>query len=197
MHRLSAAAIIPAIVLLWPLLGTAQENALTLEQTLALARERAPTILSARARIDEARGRLTGASVLLRDNPVVETAVGPRTSERGTFLDTDVGVHQTFELGGRRSARIAGGQAGVDRATAGSDDAARRLLRDVAVTFYRALYAQERLRLAATTEDVAVEVVRIAERRRQAGDVAALDVNLGRTALARARSDRRAAEAIQ
>jgi outer membrane protein, heavy metal efflux system len=197
MHPLSAAALIAAIVLLSSEPGTAQEEALTLEQALALARVRAPAILSARVRTAEARARLTGASVLLRENPLVETAVGSRTSGRGTFVDADVGIQQTFELGGRRGARIAGAEAGVDRAVAGSDDAALRLLRDVAIAFYRALWAEQRLRLATAAEGAGADVVRIAERRRQAGDMTALDVNVARTALARARSDQQAAEAIR
>jgi cobalt-zinc-cadmium efflux system outer membrane protein len=197
MYRLSAAALVAAIVMLRPQLCTAQENALTLDQALTLARERAPTLLSARIRIDEARGRLVGASVLLHENPLVEAAAGPRNSERGRFLDTEIGIHQTFELGGRRGARVAGAEAGVARAVAESEDAARRLLRDVAVAFYRALYAEERLRLATAAEGVAEEIVRIAEQRHQAGDVPLLDVNVSRAALARARSDHQAAEATR
>jgi cobalt-zinc-cadmium efflux system outer membrane protein len=138
-----------------------------------------------------------GVSALLRDNPVVETAVGPRYSDRGDFLDADLGVSQTFELGGRRSARVAGAEAGVTRAVAGSEDAARRLLRDVAVAFLRTIHAEEELRLASEAEGVATEIASAAERRHQAGEVARLDVNVARAALARVRSGIRAAEAAK
>src|SRR2546426_12647790 len=74
MNRLLRAAVIAATLLCWPCLGVSQDAVLTLDQALARARERAPSILSAKARIDEARGRLAGASVLLRDNPLIETA---------------------------------------------------------------------------------------------------------------------------
>jgi hypothetical protein len=47
------------------------QEPLTLEQTLDRARERAPLILAAQDRVEEARGRLLGAKVLLRDNPVL------------------------------------------------------------------------------------------------------------------------------
>src|SRR5262245_27270531 len=145
----------------------AQDLVLTLDRALALARSRSPTLLSARARIDEARGRLAGASVLLRDNPVVEGAVGPRFSDRRTLVDADIGVHQVFEMGGRRDARIAGAEAQVAQASAGSDDAARRLLRDVARSFLIALHAAGRLRLSVESEDIAMELLRSAERRFQ------------------------------
>jgi len=55
----------------------AAEEALTLESVLARARAQAPSIVSARARIEEARARVRGASVL-RENPVLEAAVGHR-----------------------------------------------------------------------------------------------------------------------
>src|SRR5262245_32813489 len=86
---------------------------LTFEQALAMARERAPRVAVARARIDEARGRLAGAQVRFRDNPVVDASAGPRKLETDTVTDYEFGVSQTFEVGNRRAARIAGAEAGV------------------------------------------------------------------------------------
>jgi cobalt-zinc-cadmium efflux system outer membrane protein len=160
-----------------------------------MARDRAPGIVSARTRIDEARGRLAGASVLLRENPVLESSAGRRSSAGGSFVDADLGLSQTFELGGRRGSRIAGAEAGVARAEAASEDASRRLLSDVAGAFLRVLAAEEQVRLARQNEGVATEIHRIAERRLQAGDIPQLDVRLAQSALSRARSDVRAAEA--
>jgi cobalt-zinc-cadmium efflux system outer membrane protein len=151
---------------------------LTLEQALALARERGPRILSAGARIEEARGRLAGASTLLRENPVLEAGAGRRYSDDGDTLEAAVGLHQTFELGGQRRARIAGAEAGFERAGAARDDSLRRLLQEVAVAFYGTLHADESLRLATSAEGLAAEVARIAERRHRAEDVV-LDVNAG------------------
>jgi outer membrane protein, heavy metal efflux system len=173
----------------------AQETTLTLERALDMARTRAPVILSARARIEEARGRLKGASVLFQQNPSIEAEAGPRLSSPNHFTDMDVALMQEFELGGRRKARIAGAEAGVARETADSGEATRRLLREVASSFSRALAAQERVRLLATAETLAQEFLQIAERRYRAGDVAILEVNLSRTSLARARAERRVAVA--
>jgi cobalt-zinc-cadmium efflux system outer membrane protein len=119
---------------------------MTLDQALAHARTRAPQILAAQDRILEARGRLTGASVLLQENPLIESSIGPRYSPNGDATDYDVTLSQPFELGSRRSARIAGARAGVERETAASRDVARRLLRDVSVALVRGLAAKERLR---------------------------------------------------
>jgi len=183
------------VFLLLPTWSSGQETTLTLEQALALARTRAPVVLSARARIEEARGRLKGASVLFQQNPTIETEAGPRFSKPNNFTDVDVAVTQETELGGRRKARMAGAQAGIDKEVASSDEATRRLLREVASSFSRALAAQERVRSLTTAEKLAQEFLQIAERRYRAGDAAILEVNLSRTSKARARAELRVAAA--
>mgnify|MGYP000474704210 CR=1 FL=1 len=172
-----------------------QENALTLDQVLEVARKRAPIVIAARARIEEARGRYQGAAVRLRNNPVVEMEAGPRTRSGDRTADLDVVFGQDFELGGRRKARIAGAEAGIDRETAFSNDVLRRLLRDVAIAFYRALAGQERIRILAMTDDVANEFLRTAERRYEAGEIPILEVNLARTSAARVRAELKTASA--
>jgi len=68
-----------SIALIGPTASAAQES-LTLEQALERAREGSPSVLAARARIEEARARLAGASLLLRENPELEAAAGGRSS---------------------------------------------------------------------------------------------------------------------
>lgn len=171
------------------------QQAMTLEQALDRARTRAPQILAAQDRIDEARGRLKGASVLLQENPTVETSAGPRYSPNGDTTDYDITLSQPFELGGRRNARIASAQAGVERETAASRDVARRLLRDVSVAFVRGLAAKERLSLAQQSSTLADELFQSMNRRYQSGDVPILDVNLARNSAARSRAEVRSAQA--
>ena len=174
---------------------TRAQQSMTLDQALARARTRAPQIVAAEDRIYEARGRLTGASVLLQENPVIESSTGPRYSPNGDTTDYDITLSQPFELGGRRNARIAGAQAGVERETATSRDVARRLLRDVSVAFVRGLAAKERLSLAQASSKIAAELFQSMTRRYQAGDVPVLDVNLARNNAARSRAEVRAAQA--
>jgi len=197
MSYLLVAVVVAVVTCALPPTSSAVDRTLTLEQALALARERAPVLVSARARIDEASGRLRGASTLLRENPVVEGWAGPRTTP-GEDQTTDLrfGLAQTFHLGGERGARIAGANADRARTIAASEQATLDLLRDVATAFYRVLYAGERLRLATEAESLSVDVVRIAERRYQTGDVARLDVNLARTALSRARAEVHSAASV-
>jgi outer membrane protein, heavy metal efflux system len=166
-----------------------QGNAISLRQALDWARQRAPLILSARARIEEARGRLAGAVVRFRDNPLLEFDAGPRFINQGRILDMNVGVSQNFELGGRRSARIAGAEAGIAEETANSDDATRHLLRDVANAFLRCLWAQERLALLKSSEQLATDLLQTSQKRYDSGDIPILQLNLAKTSAIRANSE--------
>ena len=120
--------------------------------------------------------------------------MGPRHTEVGTLTDLDVGFAQLFETGGQRAARIAGAEAGIARETAAADEARRLALRAVALAYLRTLYAQERIELLRGSETVAADVMTVADRRNAAGDIAVLDVNIAKIALARARAARLAAE---
>lgn len=182
-------------MLVFPRWVLAQDDVKTLEEVLEIARRRAPLILSARARIEEAKGRLRGASIRFQQNPAIEADGGPRFSSGGKTADVDLSVSQDFELGGRRKARIAGAEAGVDREAATAQDATRRLLREVAAAFLRGLAAQESVRLLSETERIASDFLRVAERRFEAGDIPVLEVNLARTSAARARAAVRIASA--
>jgi cobalt-zinc-cadmium efflux system outer membrane protein len=71
----------------------------------------------------------------------------------------------------------------------------RDALRAAASAYFRSLHATERIRLLRRSEELAADVHSIADRRFRAGDIAVLDVNIARAALARVRADLEAAEA--
>lgn len=171
------------------------DEVLTLDQALTRARERAPSVLSARARIEEARARLGAASRLLRENPEIEAAAGKTISGADPQTKVDAGLIQNFQIGGRRSARIGAARSELDAAIAGGENQLREASRDVAVTFFRALESQKRVTLAADAEKIAEDVLDLAWRRHEAGDAALLDVNLARVAASRARTETQAARA--
>ena len=167
---------------------------LTLADAYQRAREAAGAIRAGEARVEEARGRLIAARAL-RDDPSLDAALGRRGTVSGapepsSRSDFDVGVGQTFELGGKRAGRIGAATAAVDREIASSADVTRRLLREVGGQFYEAVRTGERARFAAASERAAEELLRVARVRLQHGDVAVLDVNLAETVLARAKASR-------
>jgi cobalt-zinc-cadmium efflux system outer membrane protein len=166
----------------------ATAQTLTFDAALSQARANAPQLMAARARIDEARARLLGASARFRDNPVFDIDAGPRRGASQTW-DISAGFGQVFETGGQRGARIAGAEAEIVAASAGADEALRLLTREVAIAYVRAVAAQERRRLLADAEASANQLLQASQRRYEAGDIAALDLNLTRIAAARARAE--------
>lgn len=161
---------------------------ITYDDALALARERAPALTAARARIGEAESELEAASVW-PFNPEVAASAGPRDAPDGTITDWWVGVEQRFELGGRRDLRRRAARAGITAASARTDDARRRLVRDVSLAFVSALYWGRRVSLAEENVRLAEGVARIAKRRHEVGDVGGLDESVSALAELRARSD--------
>ena len=107
--------------------GAAQEgNTLTFEEALTLARERAPIVRAARARIEEARGRLDSASVRLRGNPILEGNAGRRTAAGEEFTELEVGLTQGLGAVGWRRDRMAGAEAGLSSEIATSEEVPKR-----------------------------------------------------------------------
>jgi cobalt-zinc-cadmium efflux system outer membrane protein len=177
--------------------AAAQVRTWTLTDVLARARAQAPQIVSARLAVDEARGQVLGASVRHQSNPDLNLQLGYRNGERGRFADLQVGVRQTLDPGPRRTARMDGANALVEQGTAGVDETTRTVLRSAAASYFRALHATARIRLLDRAQELAAGVYDVADRRFRAGDIAVLDVNLARAALARTRADREAAEAAR
>ena len=162
---------------------------LTLAEALARARDRAPQIVSARLAIEEARARLAGATHL-QSNPDFDAGIGNRQGSGTRSTEIEVGIAQSFEPGRRRSSRRAIATAGIDQSTAISDEVTRTVLLETATLFLRGLQLAERIRLLDRSLELANNVLQIADRRFQAGDVAVLDVNIARAAAARIRAER-------
>jgi cobalt-zinc-cadmium efflux system outer membrane protein len=173
----------------------AQGKALTLPEVLARAREHAPQIVSARLALEEARGRLLGASVRFQANPEIDAALGNRNGPDTRFTDFELGLGQNFEPRARRSARIAGVNASIAQSSANIEEVTRTVLRLAASAYYRAVHANERIRLLNATHELATTIYATADRRFKAGDIAVLDVNIARASLARVRAQREGAEA--
>jgi len=130
----------------------------------------------------------------LRNNPEVEVETGSR---RGETSSTDFGLAfaQDLDLPARRQARLDVASAAIAQEEQHALQIERDVLCDVAVAFLRALEARERADSASRAKDLAVDALQIAQRRYAAGDVAQLDVNLARTAVARAEAELRATAA--
>ncbi len=186
-----------AFAVIAPAFGQEQER-LSLERVLALARERSPLIYEARARVDVARGELTGASSLFRENPTLEASTGPRRTPTGPDgLNVELGLSQPVELGGKRGARVDGAQFALQAEEARERLAMAQALGDAAKAYLRLLHAQQRVAFANETLATAEALARSTTKRFQAGEVPVLDANAGRVAFASAQAALSVAEAEQ
>jgi cobalt-zinc-cadmium efflux system outer membrane protein len=161
---------------------------------MALARERGRTVILARGRIEEARARQAQAGRRFQENPVLEATGGYRRAGAG-FFDFDATLTQGLYAGRRRSARMAGAQAELDRTEAELSEARRLLLRDVWTTFARILVAKDRIALLTKNGQTVDALLAAIERRYEAGEGTALELNRARVAAANARVEESAAEA--
>lgn len=191
------AAALCAAVCLSTVIGSAQAVSLTLADVLSRAREQAPRIEVARLGVAETRGRLIGAARRFQTNPEVDVGIGNRAGSEGRTTDVQVGIGQSFEPGSRRTARREGAVAAVAQSATNVDETSRLVLRAAAAAYYRAVYANERIRLLRASQQLAVDIAAVAYRRFKAGDIAVLDVNVARASLARARAEIEAAEAAR
>lgn len=195
--RIGRGAAVCAAVCLQAGMASAQSRPLTLADILARAREQAPQIASARLALEETRGRLLGASLRFQANPEIDVGLGSRQGTGSRFTEVELGLGQSFEPGSRKSARIAGATAAIAQNSADVDEITRLVLRSAAAAYYRAVHANQRIRVLNATEELAAGVHSVADRRFKAGDIAVLDVNIARASLARVRAEREAAEAVK
>ncbi len=152
---------------------------------MELAREQAPSLSHWQARVVEAESAVDAASVV-RFNPELSAAAGPRDAAGGSVVDWSVGFEQRFELGGQRGLRQEAARAGVNVAAERLANARRLLAREVAHSFASALYWERRVQLAAKNAELAAGVARIAAERHAAGDVGGLDEAVAELAVYRA-----------
>ena len=172
--------------------GFGQERVLTIDEALALARERGADVVLVRGRIEEARARQAQAGRRFQENPTVEVNGGYRHAE-DDFLDFEATASQDLYAGRLRAARLAARQAGLELAEAELEEARRLLLRDVWTTFVQIQVAHDRVDLLTRSRQAADELLAAAERRYEAGEATALELNRARTAAAVARAEQGAA----
>lgn len=152
-----------------------------------------PNIVSAEQLVRAARGERVDASTIAH-NPELELSGGPRTGAGVSATDVEVGLWQTFELGGKRSKRTAVADARVDVAEAELARTRQLVFWRVREAFAHALIARERLRAAREGEDVALELLALTRERLAQGKGTKLEVNQAIAEVGRARRDRLAAE---
>lgn len=172
-----------------PALASAADR-LSLEQAVAMARERAPALAAEQAAIGVARGQLRVSEYWLPSEPELTVELAPRRSDTTSVNDSSVAIAQRFELLGQRGKRIGRARGLLDAAAADYATFERSYLTLVADAYLEAAAAEERLDLARRAEAQGREADTAASGRFETGDIALLDRNLAGIELARVERER-------
>lgn len=176
----------PLPLCVWLTAALALTAPLDRDAVLALARDRAPAILAARARAGVAEGDLVTARAW-RHNPELEIEAGRRSAPGGRSWDRGVRLGQQLDLAGR-GARIDAAAAGRDAAVLGARDTELAVVAAAARAYLHAVHAARARALADEAAHVQDRLFAIAEARREAGETGALEISLATVARARARA---------
>ncbi len=166
-------------------------DGLGVERLIELGTGRRADLLAARQRVAIAQGRLIQAG--LKPNPTLNTEYGSNRFLGGEAeSDLSVGVTQVFELGGKRSKRVAVAELELSKARADVAAIERAVTIEIRTTYTTALAAARQLDVLENIIAANDELLSVAEARLKEGDVAPLDVNL-----VRVENDRFKVQAVQ
>ena len=170
--------------------GATAPRALTVEGAIQLALEKNLHLQRVGLEVDAAQAKLKGASVIIKDNPVILGMLGPRSSQVGRSLDYGFELMQPLEIAGQRGARVDSAEAGQLAAEQRLAGARVALTARVREQFARAVAADQRLMLAREAMTLAQQSREAAEERFRAGAAPLLEVNTARVDFGRAARER-------
>lgn len=143
---------------------------LTLAAALSLAQQRHPSLAAMRYAAQASEGDLEQAGA--SPNPQLELLLeDTRRDTRTTTLQ----LSQPIELGGKRAARVAVAQRGIDQAGVAQAMAQAALRAEVTNAFHTVSIAQERLRLAQASGALSARATDAVSRRVKAGKVSPVE----------------------
>ena len=176
-----------AALLLSPLVAPAQpatlaSSSLTLEQAQGLAAARSLELSAAQRELDASDGTVRQAGAF-RNPELTATVEDTRSATRTTT--TTLGI--PIELGGKRTARVNAAQRSRDLAQAQLAEARSRLRASVISAFFATVVAQERLKLAKDSVDLARRAADLVARRVTAGKSSPVDATRAQVDLANVR----------
>lgn len=159
----------------------------SLQTILAHADEHAPRMLVSRAQTERGQAAVDGAAVVLQANTIAGAAAGPRISQGERGVDFQVWLRQPIEIAGERKQRRQTATKLQERTTKELQETQWLVHREVHAAFHTALVARERWELVDKILVSTEELLSVAERRLQAGDISPLAVRLANGELAQAR----------
>jgi outer membrane protein, heavy metal efflux system len=168
-------------------------HAFTLDEAVETGMRNNPELKAFGLEEDAARGQLRKAKLPPFSNPVL--GGGMSTQGRspgvagGAFRNNQISVSQSVEIAGQRGLRIETATHNLERTRLDVRDSARTLRAAIRDAFAAALFSRDREALAREYVRLQEELSNLVSVKYQAGDVAALEVNLSEVELGRARRD--------
>lgn len=163
---------------------------LTLDAALESALRLNPQLRASRFDLEATEGDVRQASAIPNPTLGVDQEDVGRQSRT-----TTVQISQTLELGGKRSARVELARRGQEIATAEMANRRADVRAGTILAFFSALVAQERVKVAQESQQIAASGLSAAARRVAAGKVSPTEETRARVAEANARIELRKAEA--
>lgn len=157
------------------------QTTLTLELALEQATSRSPAIAAAAKEVEAAGGAARQAGVWR--NPELSTTVEDTRRESRT---TTVTVDIPLELGGKRAARVTAAERAVSVASAELSNVRAEVRSSVINAFFGVLVAQERMKLAESSTDIAARAADAVAKRVAAGKVSPVEETRARVDFANA-----------
>jgi cobalt-zinc-cadmium efflux system outer membrane protein len=156
------------LMLFKPYPAFAQSTTLTVDQAIEAAIKNNPQIQATQARLGVSEAEILTAGARLNPAVVSDNGIAEKTYR--------LGVEQTIELGGKRKRRVAVAQAQRETVKAEINTALLDLRSEVRRAYTSLYNLQERQVTLENILQVAQELVTIAQKREQAGDISVLEV---------------------
>jgi cobalt-zinc-cadmium efflux system outer membrane protein len=168
---------------------TPASREVSLAELLQYAERHGPSVAVAHRQRAYGAAALENASVPLRENPTLEFSIGPRFDSMDGAANYDVvaGLEQPIEIAGQRGLRIEAAHRLRQRIDAEAGTVLWKTRQEVVHAFRAAIVARERVKVAARALTFATDMLRIAQRRHAAGDIAGIDVQIAEVDVAQGR----------
>ncbi|MDT8999705.1 TolC family protein [Paucibacter sp. APW11] len=157
------------------------QTTLTLELALEQATSRSPAIAAAAKEVDAA-GAAVGQAAAWRNPELGMTVEDTRRESRTTTVTVDI----PLELGGKRAARVTAAERAVSVAAAELSKVRAEVRSGVINAFFGVLVAQERMKLAESSTDIAARAADAVGKRVAAGKVSPVEATRARVDFANA-----------
>ena len=187
--RLACAAVLLAGCVL---AGEARAQTLTMGNALQRALNASPRLSAAERDVGIARGQRIQSGALI--NPEIsyeqDNSFGSGAYRGTRSAESTLQISQMFELWGKRDARIAAGQAGLDAASIGRQAVRLEVLSETAVAFVTVLGLQRRIQILDEQIAAIDAITPLLQRRVEAGASSVAETGRAEVASALVKADR-------